>query len=271
MATSLAVLPAGGCVPRAKRDPEQSQVLFELGARYYAGRRIEAAIEELQKALKADPENADAYHMLGLIALKQGHDYLEQLETASCLKGREAEVVREDALAKFREAEADFRKAVELRSEFSDAWNNLSVAAFQLDDFDTAIAAARNALKDPTYAQPQVARANLGWAFYYKKDLLDAWKELHESVSQSQGFCVGQYRLAKVYVDRGDVDSAAEQVDAVVANKACPIQPAYLLAGLVHERRKERDQARALFERCAELAPRSCMATECRRYAQLIQ
>jgi Tfp pilus assembly protein PilF len=271
MATGFAMLAAAGCVPHERRDPEQSQVLYELGAKYYAGRRIEAAIEQLQKALKADPENADAYHMLGIIALKQGHDYLEQLETASCLRGRDAEVVREDALSKFREAEVDFRKAVELRSEFSDAWNNLSVAAFHLDEFDTAISAAKNALKDPTYAAPQVARANLGWAYYSKKDLLDAWKELHEAVSQSQNFCVGQYRLAKVYLDRGELDSAAEQVDAVVNNKECPIQPAYLLAGLVHERRKERAQARALFERCAELAPRSCMAAECRRYAQLIQ
>jgi Tfp pilus assembly protein PilF len=179
--------------------------------------------------------------------------------------------VREDAQLKFREAEVNFKKAVELRSEFSNAWNNLSVTAFHLDEFDAAIAAARNALKDPTYGEPQVARANLGWAYYYRKDLLNAWKELHEAVSQSPGFCVGRYRLAKVYVDRGEIDSAAEEVDAVVGNEKCPIQPAYLLAGLVHERRKERDRARALFERCVSLAPRSCMATECRRYAQLIQ
>jgi Tfp pilus assembly protein PilF len=271
MATSLLMLPAVGCVPRAKRDPDQSQVLYELGARYYSNRRVEAAIEELQKALKADPENADAYNMLGIIALKQGHDYLEQLETATCLKGRDAEVVREDALQKFREAEVSLRKAVELRKEFSQAWNNLSVATFHLEEWDDSIAAARNALKDPTYGEPQMARANLGWAFYYKKDLLNAWKELHEAVSQAPGFCVGRYRLAKVYVDRGEIDSAAEEVDAVVANDRCPIQEAYLLGGLVHERRKERDRARALFERCVSLAPRSCMASQCRRYAQLIQ
>ena len=271
VATGLAMLPAAACVPRSKRDPEQSQVLYELGAKYYASRRVEAAIEELQKALKADSENADAYNMLGIIALNQGADYLQQLEMASCLKGRDAEVVREDALQKFREAEVDFRKAVELRAEFSNAWNNLSVAAFHLEEWDAAIAAARNALKDPTYGEPQVARANLGWAFYYKKDLLNAWKELHEAVSQAPGFCVGRYRLAKVYVERGELDSAADEVDAVVGNEKCPIQEAYLLGGLVHERRKDRDRARALFQRCASLAPRSCMAGECRRYAQLIQ
>jgi type IV pilus assembly protein PilF len=269
--TGVVALSALGCATRSRRDPEQSQVLYELGAKYYAGRRVEAAIEELQKALKADPENADAYNMLGIIALKQGADYLAQLETASCLKGRDAEVVREDALQRFREAEANFKKAVELRGEFSSAWNNLSVAAFHLEDWDGSISAARNALKDPTYAEPQMARANLGWAYFYKRDLLNAWKELHEAVAQGPGFCVGQYRLAKVYVERGEIDSAADEVDAVIANVKCPIQEAFLLGGLVHERRKERDQARALFERCASLAPRSCMAGECTRYAQLIQ
>jgi type IV pilus assembly protein PilF len=263
---------AAGCVsPRAKRDPDQSQVLFELGAKYYANRRVEAAIEELQKALKADPENADAYNMLGIIALKQGADYLQQLESAACLKGRDAQVVREDALQRFREAEVNFRKAVELRAEFSHAWNNLSVATFHLEDWDASVTAAKNALKDPTYGEPQVARANLGWAFFYKKDLLNAWKELHEAVAQNPGFCVGHYRLAKVYVERGEIDSAADEVDAVIGNDKCPIQEAYLLGGLVHQRRKERDRARALFERCASLAPRSCMAAECRRYAELIQ
>ena len=260
-----------GCPAQQRRDPDQSNTFYELGARYYASRRVEAAIEELQKALKADPENADAYNMLGIIALRQGHDYLQQLEAAACLKGRDAQVVREDALEKFREAEVSFRKAVELRAEFSTAWNNLSVAALQLEEWDAAITAARNALKDPTYAEPQTARANLGWAYYSKKDLLNAWKELHEAVSQNPGFCVGRYRLAKVYVERGEIDSAVDELDAVVANEKCPIQEAFLLGGLVHQRKKERDRARTLFDRCAALAPRSCMAAECRRYAELIQ
>jgi type IV pilus assembly protein PilF len=266
-----AAMLVAGCSMRQRRDPDQSQVFYELGARYYASRRVEAAIEELQKALKADPENADAYNMLGIIALRQGHDYQQQLESVSCLKGRDAQVVREDALQKFREAETNFRKAVELRAEFSDAWNNLSVATFHLEEWDASITAARNALKDPTYSEPQTARANLGWAYYHKKDLLNAWKELHEAVSQNPGFCVGRYRLAKVYVERGEIDSAADEVDAVIGNDKCPIQEAYLLGGLIHQRRKERDRSRALFDRCASLAPRSCMAGECRRYAELIQ
>lgn len=265
------VLPAVGCASQPKRDPDQSQIRYQLAAGYYRDRRIEPALEELAQALKADPENADAYDMLGIIALRQGHDYLAQAESTDCLKGQDSATVREDAARKFKEAEGHLKKAVALRPDFSRAWNNLAVTALQIEDWDLAITAARNALKDATYPEPEVARANLGWAHYQKRDLLPAWKELNEAVARSPGFCVGRYRLAKVYVERSEIDRAAEEVDAVIGNKRCPIQEAYLLGGLVHERKKEREQARALFERCAELAPRSCIAGECRRYAQLLQ
>jgi type IV pilus assembly protein PilF len=267
----VVVLGASACAATPRRDPEQSQIRYQLALTNYRDRRVEAAIEELEKALKEDPDNADAYNMLGIIALKQGADYLAQAEMAACLRGTDAVVVREDAQRKFREAEGNIRKAVGLRPEFSNAWNNLSVAALHLQDWDEAISAAQNALKDATYDTPELARSNLGWAHYQKKDLLPAWKELHEAVARAPGYCVGRYRLAKVHLERGEIDNAAEEADAVVANKKCPIQEAYLLAGLVHERRRERDQARALFDSCASLAPRSCLAEECRRYGQLIQ
>src|SRR5687767_2014922 len=70
--TVLPGLSAGACATKPARDPDQSYVRYQLGVEYFQGRRIEAAIEELDKALAADPENADAHNMLGIIALKQG-------------------------------------------------------------------------------------------------------------------------------------------------------------------------------------------------------
>jgi Tfp pilus assembly protein PilF len=271
MGMSLAMLPQTGCASRPLRDPDQSQIRYQLAVSYYRDRRVEPAMDELDKALKADPENADAYNMLGIIALRQGHDYLMQAETSACLKGTDASLVREDAVRKFRESEQNFRRAVELRDEFSEAWHNLSTSALQLQEWDLAIKAAGTALKDATYATPEMARANLGWAYYFKKEYLHAWKELHDAVSHAPGFCVGRYRLAKVYVERGEIDRATEEVDAVVENKKCPIQEAYLLGGLVHERRRELERAHDLFDRCSQLAPRSCVADECRRYQRIIQ
>jgi tetratricopeptide (TPR) repeat protein len=160
---------------------------------------------------------------------------------------------------------------VELRPDFPEAWNNLSVAELQLQAWDPAIEAARNALKYAAYTTPEIARTNLGWAYYQKKNIEDAWKELHEAVSRAPGFCVGRYRLAKVYVDRGDTDQAAETLAPVLSDiKRCPIQEAQLLGGLLSERKQNREAAREFFQRCVDMAPRSCAADECRRYAQLV-
>jgi type IV pilus assembly protein PilF len=272
MGTCIAVLSAPGCATRAKRDPDQSQVRYQLAVGYFQNHREEAAVEELQKAVEADAQNAEAFNMLGLISLKQAYDYEAQAETSSCLKGADLQMVRSDENGKLREAQTHFRKAVELRPSFPEAWNSLSAVALLLQSWDEAILDAENALKDATYGQPMFARANLGWAYFHKKDLQNAWKELHEAVARAPSFCVGRYRLAKVYVERGEVEQAADAIAPLVADgKRCPVQEAFLLAGLLHERQKSSEKARDLFRTCAEMSPRSCVAEECRRYAQMIQ
>jgi type IV pilus assembly protein PilF len=260
------------CAAHTKeRNVEQSRIRYQLAADDFRGQRPEAALEELRKALEIDPENAEAYNLLGLIALSQGAEYVRQVETAGCLQGADAESLRRDAMTKFNEAEGHLRKATTLRPGYSDAWNNLAVAALQLARYDEAITAAQNALKDVAYPSPELARANLGWAELQKKNLNAAWKALHEAVARLPGFCVGRYRLAKVYVERGQYDEAADEIDAVAANPACPVQEAFLLGGLVHQHRGDTAGARALFDRCVAIASRACLAAECRRYAGMLQ
>jgi len=271
LGTFSAGLALSGCAARVKKDTDQSQIRFQLAADYFRNHRSEAALDELQRALELDAENADAFNLLGLISLQQGAEYVAQVETESCLTGDDAASVLRDASAKFREAEQKLRRATELRPQFSEAWNNLAVAALQLQDYELAVTAARNALKDVTYGQPEIARANLGWALFLNKDVQGAWKELHEAVAHAPGFCVGRYRLAKVYVERGEYDRAGDELDAILVKDQCPIQEAYLLAGMVAQRRREPAKARGAFDRCAKLAPRSCLAGECKHYSQLIQ
>jgi type IV pilus assembly protein PilF len=245
---------------------------YQLAVGNFQNQRIEAAIEELQKALEADPQNAEAYNMLGLISLKQAHDYAAQAENFSCLKGADERSIRLEENKKLHEAEGHFHKAVALKPAYPEAWNNLSAVSLLLQTWDQAIQAAENALKDPTYTAPIYARANLGWAYFHKKDLQNAWKELHESVARAPTFCVGRYRLAKVYTERGEIEQAIDAITPLIADgKRCPIQEAFLLAGLLNERRKDSEKARELFKTCADMSPRSCVAQECRRYAQMIQ
>ncbi len=271
LATTGALMAGLNCASRPKRDPDQSFKLFQVAVSSYEGNRLEAALGELEQALKADPENADAHNMLGIIALRQGAEYEAQIEAHSCVRGKDAELVREDANARFRTARGAFEKAAAAREDYAEAWNNLSVAALNLQDWDLALTAAQNALKVGTYSQPHIARGNLGWAYYQKRDLQRAWRELQDAVSRQPGFCVGRYRLAKVLVDRGQLDEADEHLAAVTADPRCPIQEAYLLAGMVAQRHNDSDRAAELFARCTALGAKSCIAAECRRYAGIIQ
>ena len=272
MGACMAVLSIPGCATRTKRDPDQSQLRYQLALGYFHNQRVEPAVEELQKAIEADPQNAEAYNLLGLIALKQAYDYEAQAETFSCLKGADADVVRSEENRKLHEAETNFRKAIELRPSYPEAWNSLAVVALLLQSWDQAIEAAGNALKEPTYNLPVFARANLGWAYFHKKDLQNAWKELYESVASAPGFCVGRFRLAKVYLERGEIEQAMDAIEPILSDaKRCPIQEALLLGGLLYERRKNSEKARDLFRACTDMSPRSCVADECRRYARMIQ
>jgi type IV pilus assembly protein PilF len=268
--TCSALLALSGCVPHTKKNADEAQIRYQLAGDYFRNRRIEAALDEIAHVLAIDPANAEAYNLLGLISLQQGAEYLAQAETDACLTAGDAQAVRRDSSSKFHDAEQKLRKATELRATFSEAWNNLAVAALNLQEYDLAITAARNALKDVTYLDPEVARANLGWAYFQKKDLQSAWKELHEAVARSPGFCVGRYRLAKVYVARDELDRAAEELDALTSSAQCPIQEAFLLGGMVQQKRRESAKARASFARCVTLAPRSCLAAECKGYAKMI-
>ena len=270
LASGFVVLSVWSCAANQTRDTEQADLRFQIAADDFKNHRLEAALEELQKARQLDPQSSDVQNLYGLIALQQGAQYMDQVDGSTCLRGNDAEVVSRDATQKFRDAERSFRAALTLRPEFPEAWNNLSVTLLQLRDWDGAIDAARNALKNVTYREPELARANLGWAYFQKRDLPNAWKELREAAARAPAFCVGHYRLAKVYVERGQLDLAAEELNSVVARKDCPIQEAVLLAGMVHSLRKEPQKAQQLFARCATMAPRSCTAAECKRLGDAV-
>ena len=88
--TAISSWPACAAHTR-ERNAEQSRIRYQLAADDFRSQRTEAALEDLRKALEIDPDNADAYNLLGLIALSQGAEYVRQVETAGCLRGADAD------------------------------------------------------------------------------------------------------------------------------------------------------------------------------------
>lgn len=265
-AASLILVGAlSGCGPAATRvDPDASQKEFLLGADYFNKGLVEPAVEELLKAVKLDPNNPDAHNLLGLVWLRKGAEAEELSTRNQCLKGESLALEKQEADTQFKKAEVELRKAIALKQDFSDARNNLAVVMLHFGRYDEAVQLEEKALANIVYREPFAAQGNLGQAYLEKGDYVRAAKALRQALFEQPKFCVGRYRLAKVYYEQQDWDHAAEEIEQVTSDKACPIQEAFQLAGLVALRRQQRDKAQAMFARCVDLAPRSCLASECK-------
>jgi Tfp pilus assembly protein PilF len=258
------ILLAVSCGPVQKQiDPDASDKRFLLGADYFTKGLVGPALEELLKAVELNPKNADAHNLLGLVFLRKGADSEEISQRAQCLRGQELRLEQQEMDAQFGKAEQQFREAMRLKEGFSEALNNLAVVAIHFGRYDEAIALEERALANIIYREPFAAEGNLGLAYLGKSDLARAAKALRQALFEQPQFCVGRYRLAKVYYEQKEYDRAAEELEKVTGDKACPIQEAFHLAGLVSLRRQDRPRAAELFERCVALAPRSCLAKEC--------
>jgi Tfp pilus assembly protein PilF len=244
-------------------DPVASEKQYLLGADYFNKNLIGPALEELLKAVQLDPGNADAHNLLGLISLRKGAESEELATRTQCLAGEELRLEKQEMDTQFKKAEEQFKQAVAIKPTFSEALNNLAVIAIHFGRYDEAIQFAEKALANIIYREPFAAEGNLGWAYLSKNDYARAAKTLRQALFEQPQFCVGRYRLAKVYYEQKEWDRAAEELDKVTGDKACPIQEAYHLAGLVALRRSERPRAAELFQKCVQLAPKSCLAREC--------
>lgn len=254
-----------GCGPTQSRavDADASDKRYLLGADYFQKGMVGPALEELLKAVELNPNNADAHNLLGLVWLRKAAEGEELSQRAQCLKGQALELEKQEVDAQFRKAEGEFKKAITLRADFSEAWNHLAVVALHFGRYDEAIQASEKALTNIVYREPYVAHGNLGWAYLQKNDPIRAAKALRQALFEQPQFCVGRYRLAKVYYEQKEYDHAAEELEKVTGENKCPIQEAYHLAGMVSLRRQDRPRAAEMFQRCVALAPKSCLAREC--------
>ena len=257
------------CQPQLRLDAEGSDKRYQLGVDYFSKGMVAPALEELLKAVELNPKNAEARNALGLVFLRKAAEKEELSSRAECLKGEEAKLERDAVDSQFRRAEAEFKQAIELRKDFSEAFNNQAVVELHFGHNEEAVALAERALSNIIYREPYAAHGNLGLAYlnrHTKHDLTLSAQALRQALFEQPQFCVGRYRLAKVYYEQGEFAAAGAELDRVISDKFCPIQEAYHLAGLVALRRlpPDRELAAKLFTQCVALAPKSCLAQECK-------
>jgi len=166
--------PDGGTRPETRplsAENPRARVHTELAAGYYARGQYAVALQSLRTALEADAHYAPAYNILGLV-----HGEL-----------------RED-----RQAEASFRRALELSPQYSEAQNNFGLFLCQRGRLDEAVAHFDAALANPLYATPERALVNAGACALEKGDLQRAERHFIGALRRAPNLALALQGMAEV-------------------------------------------------------------------------
>lgn len=269
---------AAGCAAQksSSRNADEdatAEKYYNVALGSFHNAMFEDAKVQLSRALEQDPEHAESHYLLGVIQLHEGKEMVDSLEANVCLQDAAAGAQRERADGLHHKAHQSFSHAVDHFGESEPghgrALNSMSVVSLYFDDLDSAVEEAEQALHVQFYTERYSALANLGWAYYQKGDLVQAMTELREALMLNPEYCVGRYRLAQVYLDADLSGPALDEIKQVVDDPRCPIQDAHRIAGVANMKLGDVGEAQREFRACVDMAPRSCLASECERFSQV--
>ena len=262
---AVAALVAGCPRPGGTGDTKRATTRLELAKDYLGHGQLEAAEGEARKALEFDGEFEEAFNVLGLVEYLRAVRNFNLLEVEDCLTGVDAEALRQEMDAFLTRADRQFARAVEIDEEYGEAWANRGLVAFHLDQYAAAVRYLGQALLHPErLTSIGLSRANLGWAFFHQRDYARAAKELRQAEQFNRGMCVAKYRLGRVYFARKEWNKALEEFRTIAADISCPMQEAQLYLLRTYRALGSGEEAAGVRKRCVELAPKSCVAAQCR-------
>ncbi len=179
-----------------------------IAIQHHQAGRLQAAEQICRQILVVQPNQADAWHLLGVIAHQVGKQgfAVEYIGRAIGLKGDAAAFhnslgnALEDQ-GKLDEAVACYRRVVELKPDDTEAHNSLGIALNEQGKLDEAVACYRRALElEPGYAQ---AHNNLGIALREQGKLDEAIASCRRALELKPDFAEAHNNLGNALKDQG--------------------------------------------------------------------
>ncbi len=205
------------------------------------------------------PRNADALHLLGVIANQTGHH-----QAAIDLINQAIEINPNDAsyhsnrgnaqqkLKQFDAAVSSYERAIELKPDYADAYSNRGISLQKLGKLDAAVDSYKSAIElCPDFAE---AYSNLGNAMIELKQFEDAIASYELAIELKPDYY-------ECYSNRGNALHKLKQFESAVASydKAIELKPDYADAfsnrGISLQKLKKFEAAVTSYEKAIELKP----------------
>lgn len=198
-----------------------------LGVCFIKSGRPRDAIREIARALKVNPNSAEAHYNLGhawsdLGDVRKAHDSFRK---AAFLSPDDAEYHLElgnslKLLERIEEAMQSFRRAIDLRPDYAEAHNALGACLRELERYEEAVSCYRTAIRlRPRYAE---AHGNLGNVLHDLERYREAVASFDEAIALKPGY-------VEAYLGIGNALSRLENRSAALRSydKAISLRPDY--------------------------------------------
>jgi Tfp pilus assembly protein PilF len=268
-ARAVLLLAAGlglaACVPEPRGEPDKSAKRLDIARDALSRGDVDTAEVEANKAIALHRSSEEAHLVRGLAHLVRAAAARRLLEVDDCLTGVDAEAMRSELDRHLDAADRDFTQATRLAPGYGEAWANRGVVAHLQGEPERAAADLTRALEHPERLESaSLTRAHLGWVRFHQGDEVQAAKELLQALQFQPGMCLATYRLGRVYFARQEWEKAAEQFQGVTDQDACGMQEASLYLMRTRIAQGLEGDARLARDACVQMAPRSCVAAQCR-------
>jgi tetratricopeptide (TPR) repeat protein len=157
-----------------------------------------------------------------------------------------------------------FKKAVEIKPDYTPAKNSLGAAYLAQKKWDDAIACFKEITGDLLYVTPYYPLSNLGWAYYNKKEYRLAEKYYKDALKIEPKFAIALNGLGKTYIAMGRISKAIAALEKAVKNSP---NSAELYLDLANAYRLSREYKKALdaYSKVIEIAPDSPIAVDAQK------
>jgi len=236
-----------------------SAEVLQAGLAHHEAGRLQEAEQHYRQVLGLEPRNADALHLLGVLALQCGHAQVavEYISAAIRCNGNQAAyhanlAAALGALSQFDDARRAYEKVIELAPWNAAAHNNLGTIHEAQGNLPAAIACYRRAIKE--HADYPDAHNNLGIALDRQGDSLAAAECLRRAVTIAPRYARGHYNLGVNLAQRGMREEAVQALAQAVSVAPDYAEAHYALA-MTLQQLGQAEQARPAYERALSLRP----------------
>jgi tetratricopeptide (TPR) repeat protein len=218
--------------------------------------------------------NADVHWQLGDNLMSQGDPQGAYREYMASLEYEETPDAHNGigllygwSLGRPQDAEREFKRAIEMRPDYSEAMTNLGALYISRDRFAEAIPLLEKSSGDPLYKARVLAQSNLGWALYKAGQADKGVTQIRGALSVAPKYCLGWRQLGTIFAEQGKLDEASGAF-ARYAEECPDALDAHLQAGKVLVRRSKAAEARTEFQRCSvsKTEKDRSVAAECAKF-----